>query len=151
MSGKEEYRGQEVVAQVDTRLVPPNNNYPDCECSLVLTKQHLYVLEDNYDGTFETHFDFVLKEIDDIEVKTETSYIQTGGGESTGTYLLSAVLGFFGGIVSLPGGRREKNVRKTFFVLYYHTEQGRKDFIYFHKPASGTRKFIRAFHKCKGI
>lgn len=64
-----EYRGQEVIATVETRLLPPDHNYPDCECMLVLTRQHLYVLEDNFDGTYDTHFEFVLREVDDIVIQ----------------------------------------------------------------------------------
>ncbi len=65
-----EYRGQKVEARLSAKLVPPDKNYPDCVCELVLAEQHLYILEDNFDGSYETHFEFVLKEIDDIFQET---------------------------------------------------------------------------------
>lgn len=144
-----EYRGQDVVAIVETRLLPPDHNYPDCECILLLTKQHLYVLEDNFDGTYDTHFDFVLQEIDDIVIQKETSTTSSEGSSgSVLTEVATEVVGFLSGMIILPRAK-ESRVKRKYIVIRYHDVQGQKREIYFTKCPPKAESFIKSFHKIK--
>lgn len=72
-----EYKGEKVIEKLKARLVPSNDSYPDCWCEILLTGQHLYVLEDNFDGTYETHFTFPVRQI----IKMETGEIAKLSGK----------------------------------------------------------------------
>ncbi len=147
-----EYRGQEIIAQLEARIMPPNHNYPDCECELVLTKQHLYVLEDNFDGTYETHFDFVLSEIDDIAVEKWTDKRNSGSTtDSVSNYVVSAILGLIGGMLITPSIKQDTVTQKKYLVIHYHTEQGKKESIYFNRYSSGVAGFLKRFHKLQTL
>ncbi len=143
-----EYRGQKIIAELSAKLVPPNNHYPDCICMLVLTSQHLYVLEDNFDGTYETHFAFVLREIDSIEIETwEQASGLKGSGEIMPTFAI--ILIYWCSIMfSLPSGKSSRVVKQKYITIKYHTEQGKKEKIYFHIP-DGAKTFIKMFEKTK--
>lgn len=144
----EEYKGQKVIAELAARLIPPNDNYPDCECLLVLTDQHLYVLEDNYDGTYEAHFEFVLREIDSIEIKKVTSEPGPSGPvASAANEILTAVVTFFAGVTILGGNGAGKKEKKL-IVLHYHNEWGIKDVICFNMR-SPAGAFLKTFEKIK--
>lgn len=148
-----EYRGQNVIAQLEARLVPPNKNYPDCECILVLTNQHLYVLEDNFDGSYETHFEFVLREIDAIDIERVSYNLNLKGnaGNQTGSYIISAVLGLIGGVLVMPDESQNRTMRSKYIVICYHTVQGEKEKIYFNMPSFGTSGFLKAFRKIRHL
>lgn len=145
-----EYRGQTIIAAYHARMIPPTDNYPDCECEIVLTTQHLYVLEDNYDGTYETHFEFVIREIDNIEIEQEKADIYSGDQSvSASTQILTAMIGLLAGALPTGGGNQHKKVKRKFFVIRYHDMQGDKSSIYFHLEGRGAKEFIRAFHKMR--
>lgn len=144
-----EYRGQEVIATVETRLLPPDHNYPDCECMLVLTRQHLYVLEDNFDGTYDTHFEFVLREVDDIVIQKETSTVYADGGTgSLLTEVFTEVVGFLSGMIMIPRAK-ESRVKRKYIVIRYHDMQGEKREIYFTQCPPKAESFVKSFHKAK--
>lgn len=66
----------------------------------MLTAQHLYVLEDNYDGTYETHFEFVLREVDDIRMKQDSA---DNGAVSVASLLITGILGALVGFILIGG------------------------------------------------
>lgn len=61
------YLDETVLGYLDGRLVPPDNRYPDCLCTLILTEARLYVTEDNYDGTYTNHFAIPILDVQRIE------------------------------------------------------------------------------------
>ena len=143
-----EFRGQKIIAGLTVRLVPPNQNYPDCVCMLVLTSQHLYVLEDNFDGTYEVHFEFVLREIDNIESETwEKASGLRGGGGNLPTF--ATILVYWVSVMfSLPAAAQNRAVKLKYVTIYYHTDQGKKEKLYFHMLDS-AKHFQKAFEKAK--
>lgn len=148
MGNIREYRGQKIIAGLTARLMPPNHNYPDCICTLVLTNQHLYVLEDNFDGTYEVHFEFVLREIDSIEIETwEQASGLRGNGVSLPTFATILVY-WFSVMFSLPCGEQKRVVKKKYVTLNYHTEQGKKEKIFF-QMLDSAKGFKKAFDKTK--
>ena len=52
MSHTKEYRGEKIEAGLTARLIPPGAQYSDSFCRLILTERHLYILEDNYNVTY---------------------------------------------------------------------------------------------------
>ena len=60
MSHTKEYRGQKIEAGLTARLIPPGAQYSDSFCRLILTERHLYILEDNYNGTYNELYAFSL-------------------------------------------------------------------------------------------
>lgn len=145
---EKEYRGQKVMATFVGRMIPPNDSYPDCECLVVLTTQHLYVLEDNYDGTYETHFEFVLREIDDIKIEQEESNQYTENKTvSAASLIITEAVCALAGLIAVPGGNQKRKIKKKFFVISYHDIQGGKRNIYFNMDHAGAKGFIKTFHK----
>lgn len=147
---EKEYRGQEVIATYDARLVPPNDKYPDCKCMIVLTKQHLYVLEDNFDGTYETHFEFVVKEIDDIGIERWEDEKPSGDRAALlSEQVVTGTLCMLAGVIPISGGTRKRKIKREYFAISYHDMRGEKRRLYFHTNESGAKKFIKIFHKLK--
>lgn len=121
----------------------PHCNYPDCQCIIVLTRHHLYVLENNFDGTYETHFEFVISEIDAVEEQTyaDNSKVNIGMPSEDLMAVLSSILGIG---IGIPGVSRVS--KKRYMVIHYHNELGNKERIYF-TEYSGVRSFIKEFNK----
>ncbi|GFI03632.1 hypothetical protein AALA79_06045 [Lachnospiraceae bacterium 64-25] len=143
-----EYRGEKIVTQLSAKLLPPDLHYPDCICLLVLTDRHLYVLEDNFDGTYEMHFEFVLSRIDGIEIET-WEQISTGKDSKENLPVFAAILTYWCSVMfSVPIGKPNRAVKEKYIVIKYHTEQGKKEKIYFHLP-DGAKPFIKSFEKVK--
>lgn len=149
---EKEYRGQKIVDTFCGRMIPPNDNYPDCECLVVLTAQHLYVLEDNYDGTYETHFAFVLGEIDDIKIVQEENEQHSGNQPvSLANAVITEVICAVAGMMVVPTGNRTRRIKKKFFVISYHDVQGEKNSLYFEINQTGAKGFVKSFHKMKEL
>lgn len=146
-----EYKGEEVVAQLSARLVPPSSDYPDCICELVMSKRHLYVLEDNYDGSWTFHFSFVLPEIDDVCQEVYAEKAEKNSGE-THTNMLAAVLGNAAGIGTFFYKGQRRTGKRAYFVICYHTEQGNAKKIYFTEyEDSRAKDFGKAFQKERAV
>ena len=94
MSHTKEYRGEKIEAGLTARLIPPGAQYSDSFCRLILTERHLYILEDNYNGTYNELYAFFIERIQDMEAQVK------------GLRYKKSVLGemFSNGILSLFGG-----------------------------------------------
>ncbi len=62
------YKGEEILSSMSARIHPADKIVPDCKCDLLLSESHLFVIEDNYDGTYTDHYVIDVKYIDDILV-----------------------------------------------------------------------------------
>ena len=71
------YRDEPVLGTLACRLVPPDKHYPDCQCKVILTELNLYVLEDNYDGTYIEHFTIPIGDV--LHIKCMESVILDSG------------------------------------------------------------------------
>ncbi|MDE5931924.1 MAG: hypothetical protein K2H40_05500 [Lachnospiraceae bacterium] len=140
MANAKEYRGQPIIAQLSARMEPPSDDYADCECMLVLTDQHLYILEDNYDGDYTTHFEFVLREIDDIRISGEAK------GLGKFRKIIVALLKAVGGSIIVSDGRNgASDSAWKRFEIHYHTADGIRKWLYFTEYDIRAQKFIKAF------
>lgn len=138
-----EYKGETVLTNLTARLMPPNDNYPDCMCELLLTKQHLYVLEDNFDGTYAEHFIFPITQIQRLE---EKRFDKTTAGRTGITAFLLALLSLGGAIVS--AGRR--NVTSdSLLTITYNDGMGVSKGLCFHELESGASVMESVFKQLK--
>lgn len=139
----EEYKGETVLTDLTARLMPPNDNYPDCMCELLLTKQHLYVLEDNFDGTYAEHFVFPIGQIQKLEEKTfgKTTTRRTGI-----TAFLLALLSLGGAIAS--AGRNNMSSESLLAITYTDGMGGSKA-ICFHELESRASVMESVFKQLK--
>ena len=139
----EEYKGEKVLTDLTARLMPPNDNYPDCMCELLLTKQHLYVLEDNFDGTYAEHFIFPISQIQRLEEKT---FEKTTAGRTGITAFLLALLSFGGAIVS--ASRRNMSSDSLLTITYTDGMGGSKG-LCFHELESRATVMESVFKQLK--
>ena len=110
MGRTKEYKGEKIAASLTARLIPPSMQYSDSFCQLILTVRHLYILEDNYDGTYNVLFTFFLERIRDMEAQVKgLRYEKSVLGEIFRRCLE--------GLFMLP----EKRKKITEFVLSSHT------------------------------
>lgn len=145
-----EYKGETVLEQIVARLVPPNKDYEDCMCDIILTKRHLYVLEDNYDGTYEIHFSFPITQIESVKtvVEKNSTECEVNYGPVI-TELIKAILSFIAGFILLPQGNKNAMQEKEFFKITYLDEMGKREAVYFTDLQSGTRVIRNEFEKLK--
>ena len=139
----EEYKGEKVLTDLTARLMPPNDNYPDCMCELLLTKQHLYVLEDNFDGTFAEHFIFPVSQIQKLEEKT---FEKTTAGRTGITVFLLALLSFGGALVSAS---RKNMSSDSLLTITYTDGMGGSKGLCFHELESRATVMESIFKQLK--
>lgn len=139
----EEYKGEKVLTDLTARLMPPNDNYPDCMCELLLTKQHLYVLEDNFDGTFAEHFIFPVSQIQKLEEKT---FEKTTAGRTGITAFLLALLSFGGTLVSAS---RKNMSSDSLLTITYTDGMGGSKGLCFHELESRATVMESIFKQLK--
>lgn len=60
------YRDAEVRARLEGKLCSYDKSVPDCVCAIYLTESHIFVSENNYDGTYKDHYAFPLSCVKDV-------------------------------------------------------------------------------------
>ncbi len=65
-----DYMKDNILISIKARIHPVDKTIPDCICTLALSERHLYVVEDNYDGTYTEHYDIDVRYIEDIRIST---------------------------------------------------------------------------------
>lgn len=151
MNNRKEYRGEKIIEGLTARMMPSNSGYPDCMCELFLTNQHLYVVEDNFDGTYENHFVFtlgVIKEIGMAKVEEDESLSYSEAQVSTKNFLIGSALGLLAGFVLIPG-RGMKVGGDTFFAITYLNEGGGIDKLFFKELQGSAKPIVKAFRKVR--
>lgn len=138
-----EYKGETVLTDLTARLMPPNDNYPDCMCELLLTKQHLYVLEDNFDGTYAEHFIFPIAQIQRLE---EKRFDKTTAGRTGITAFLLAMLSLGGAIVSAG---RKNMASDSLLTITYDDGMGVSKGLCFHELESRASVMESVFKQLK--
>lgn len=143
------YKDEKILKKIASRLVPPDNTYQDCVCKVIMTENFLYILEDNFDGSFNCLFEIPLKKILSVE-----KYISEDGREASGDdgfisirQLASAFVAVLCGHIWLPGKERQNEVRSYLHVIY-RNEDDVKCHIYF-ENCSSIRGMVNIFKKYK--
>ena len=84
----ETYKSEEVIELLDARIHPTDNTVPECKCYIRLTANHVFISEDNFDGTYDDHYILDIAQIDEIKIsepyKTSIGYTSTSLDKNAG-------------------------------------------------------------------
>ncbi len=150
------YKTENVVAEITAKIHPADKNIPDCRCNLVLTERHLFVLEDNFIGTFEEHYAIDIKFIDDITVSTPFNTDSTPKADSAAFYNREASkreqFRESGSVITpfTSGGRFRRFARpKKYLEVVYNDDNYVKQHLFFDEWDKLPKGFICKFQKLK--
>jgi len=133
MTKDERYNGQLIRSVGEARLVPPNSDYPDSICSLVLTESNFYVLERRFNGTYEEYFNIPLKQLERMEL------VRPNRGSGIKAVLLGLVALLGGWIwISVPENR-------DYLELDYSDGQGARKSIKFVELDGDIKKLVKHY------
>ena len=150
------YKTENVVAEITAKIHPADKNIPDCRCNLVLTERHLFVLEDNFNGTFDEHYAIDIKFIDDITVSTPFNTDSTPKAGSAAFYNREASkreqFRESGSVITpfTSGGRFRRFARpKKYLEVIYNDDNYVKQHLFFDEWDKLPKGFICKFQKLK--
>ncbi len=147
------YNGEPILDALACRLVPPSNLYPDCDCLVVLTEGHCYVLEDNFDGSYETHFQIPMERIRSLErYRTEeggpSASPDADAKDNRAPESVPAVLSIFTGIFSSGARKSPRPAKaKAYLRLRHETDDGITESIFFSDCVKDPGRIIKAWEK----
>lgn len=141
------YKNEKVTAQLTARLVPPNDLYPDCMCEVLMTARHLYVLEDNYDDTYQEHFVFTVGQIKGMETRVDSYQKDSQGNDITAIQAAAAsFLGSLAGFtISLSPGKVKTKVK--LLIITYVDGEGKEEKLFFRDLECSEKPLKRAYEK----
>jgi hypothetical protein len=153
------YKDEEVLTFIEAQIHPIDNSVPDCRCVIRLTSMHVYVSEDNFDGTFTDHYVFDNMKIDEILIDTPyaTSVkLSETHGESDGFGTLkwsvsNSLIGKLlsrrkGGTVNSTQGNKEA---RKYLKIVYRDENGKIEHLYFDECSKNPASFIKVFESMR--
>ena len=141
------YKGENIKISLLARIHPTDRNIPDCKCILALSERHLFVIEDNYDGTYTDHYvidvnyidDIIMSEFDKDEKKPEPGSA-ADQRERADTELLR----------KHPLRRLYvNNGPKKYLEVIYNDDNFLKQHLYFDECDNLPKGFIKAFKTLK--
>ena len=149
------YNGEEVLASIEAQIHPTDNRVPDCRCVIRLTSMHVYVSEDNFDGTFTDYYVLDNMKIDEMLIDTpyatSVKLSETHGERGTvGNLKWSVNHALIGKLLSLRKGgtinstQGNKEQRK-YLKIVYRDETGKIEHLYFDECSKNPASFIKAF------
>ena len=149
------YNNEEVLASIEAQIHPTDNRIPDCRCVIRLTSMHVYVSEDNFDGTFTDYYVLDNMKIDEILIDTPyaTSVkLSETHGESDGFGTLkwsvsNSLIGKLlsrrkGGTVNSTQGNKEA---RKYLKIVYRDENAKIEHLYFDECNKNPASFIKVF------
>ncbi len=149
---EKEHNGEKAIAMYKAKMVSSNSEHYDFVSTLMLTDQHLYVLEDNGDGSYAEYFSYEMNEIDEIEVKKVEPKSRTDQQIKRGIagVFTDIVMGFMGCVrTSLIQPERPEKWNLGHLIIKYHTKQGQNDRRYFGIGTQAPDDFLEAFQKLR--
>lgn len=147
-----EHNGEKAIAMYKAKMVSSNSEHYDFVSTLMLTDQHLYVLEDNGDGSYAEYFSYEINEIDDIEVqridkKSQSRQQIKSGFARVFTDIVMGLMGFVRTSLLQPRSQEKWNCGQL--IIKYHTKQGQNDRRYFWMGSQEPDDFLEAFQKLR--
>lgn len=149
---EKEHNGEKAIAMYKAKMVSSNSEHYDFVSTLMLTDQHLYVLEDNGDGSYAEYFSYEISEIDDIEVQRVEPKSRSDQQIKRGIarVFTDIVMGFMGYVrTSLLQPERQEKWNFGHLIIKYHTKQGQNDKRYFWVGSQEPDDFLEAFQKLR--
>ncbi len=156
----EMYKGEEVIDIVKARIYPTDNRIPECNVVVRLTSSHVFISEDNFDGTFEDHYILDVAQVSEIKIdspyKTSIGYSGNSLDAKPKKETKHWEDGLLGGLFSFegrkghPGLNRDKAITKTKFLeIVYKENYEKTEHLYFDECNKSPEKLIKEFRKLK--
>ena len=158
----ETYKSEEVVEMLTAKIYPTDKRIPECRVIIRLTSRHLFISEDNYDGTFEDHYVIDFPQISEIKLDTpyKTSIDYSTKSLDKREQKTSSVEplwseGLLGGMFTFgkkgQGAlhRDKESTRRQFLEIIYKEDYERNEHLYFDECNKSPEKLIKAFKKLK--
>ncbi len=154
----EMYKTEGVVEMLTAKIYSTDKNIPDCRVIIRLTAGHLFISEDNFDGTFEDHYVIEFDQIDDIRIdapyKTSIDY-SAQSLDKTEKQSKHWTDGLMGGMLAF--GRKGKNplrreqdaTKVKFLEVIYKENYEKTEHLYFDECNKSPEKLIKEFKKLK--
>ncbi len=141
----EYFMDEEILARMAARLVSYNSLQYDCESDVILTKNFLYVQEDNYNGTYDCHLKIPM-----INIVSIKKYVLVDGKEiEQKDVYMSDIYDIFISICSGAGPFRIRD-RKAFLRIDVQDKDKNIDSIFLtYCRSKDIKKMIRAFNEYK--
>ena len=155
----ETYKSEEVIELLDARIHPTDNTVPECKCYIRLTANHVFISEDNFDGTYDDHYILDIAQIDEIRIsepyKTSIEYTSSSLEKNPGKKFYEWSGGRIGGMLS--GGKKrhgalnpdKEAASKKFLEIIYRKNYEKTEHLYFDEYSSSPSSLINAFNKLK--
>jgi len=135
MKENEFYKSQLILSKGEARLVPPNSNYPNSICSLVLTESNFYVLERRFNGSYEEYFNIYVKQL----IRIELFKPNRGSGLKAAFFIILALLS---GVFYF-----ETPENRDYLEIDYYDENGDKNRIIFKELDSDIKDLVKNYNK----
>ena len=153
------YKSEEVMESLNARIHPTDKRVPECRCYIRLTSGHVFISEDNYDGTYEDHYILDVAQIDEIKIsepyKTSIGYTSASLDTNTGKKSVDLRTGHLGELFSGSEKRHgamhpdKEAASRKFFEIIYRENYGKTEHLYFDECNGAPSAFINAFAKLK--
>ena len=157
-----EYKGRKILKRIAARLVIGKNSLlPDCICLILLTEDTLYILEDDFDGTYTAHFTIPCSRIKSIESvyhindcakgsnanKSANAYSNANGGFSTLQRVSTSLLAGFGGVFYSPARNAGTGAGAEYLMISFVDSAGENQLIHFNEASGSISAFSNAYKK----
>jgi hypothetical protein len=122
------YKGEKILICMSVRIHPADKNIPDCRCILALSERHLFIIEDNYDGTYTDHYYINVRQIEDVRISVPDNTEKTHD-----VYFLGRLF--------------KVNKPDKFLEIIYKDAYFEKQHLFFDECDDSPKKFVKAFKK----
>ena len=150
------YKSENIIMSFNARINPTDKNVPDCMCILALSSNHLFVIEDNFDGTFFDHYIIDINMIDKIDVYEDEKFIDGhgymgGAFDYDNTYKGGLVFNILKELVR-PRGRGDSHrakIRTLYIDVTYYDDHYSLRHLYFDEYDILPKDLIKKFEELK--
>ena len=139
------YNNEKVLDNMSARINPIDKNIPDCICMLVLTEDHFYVIEDNYDGSYTEHYIIDVSLIDDVRLSVPEKNENDSAPGSAADLRKGREARIFR--LKAPGRLRGGAMPEKYLEIIYNDDNGEKQHLYFDECDGQVNKFINTFKR----
>ena len=150
------YDKESVEASFRARLHPTDNTVPECVCVIAIAGSHIYVSEDDDEGTFTDHYISEYAQIEDIRVSLPyKASVNLYEEPNTLAEKIKNSFGVRNGLVGKLLGPKEdesssKNgkigsPRAKYFEIVYYDENDKKESLFFNEWDRNPNAFISRF------
>ena len=137
-----DYRKDNILISMHARIHPADKNIPDCICTLALSERHLYVVEDNYDGTYTEHYDIDVRYIEDMRISAPNKTEKEPAPGSAAALNKEATDGVF-----ILGRFFKAKGPKKYLEVIYKDDEFAVQHLFFDECDIKPQSFVDFFHK----